>query len=155
MKFSVVGTWLLLNISEINDGVPTFPSLTWGAAPEGVIIYTASGWVSAAIVATEARWRPTAKPHTAADLAVIANHSLAYTGPYAVNASYTPPVGEDPKLGQVVHGPLVVAEDPSIVGTTFMRGFRLWEEGEVLELVLRSSNASSNTSSTLFWERVG
>ncbi|KAK7998394.1 hypothetical protein PG989_006434 [Apiospora arundinis] len=114
-KYSVIGTWLLLNISEINNGVPTFPSAHWGAAPEGVILYTASGWVSANIIATEPEWRPTTKPHSAADLAAFANHSVAYTGPYTVDASFVPPA-DDPEMGAIVHGPLTVAVDPSDMG---------------------------------------
>ncbi|KAK8092402.1 uncharacterized protein PG998_014887 [Apiospora kogelbergensis] len=126
---SLVGTWLLLNISEIKNGVPTFPSAQWGTAPEGVIIYTASGWVSANIMATEAAWRPqTPRPHSAPELVLIANHTVAYTGPYAINASFVPPA-DDPGLGAVVHGPLTVVEDPVDVGTTFMRYFRLLEGG--------------------------
>ncbi|KAK6851426.1 hypothetical protein PG995_012548 [Apiospora arundinis] len=155
-KYSVIGTWLLLNISEINNGVPTFPSAHWGAAPEGVILYTASGWVSANIIATEPEWRPTTKPHSAADLAAFANHSVAYTGPYTVDASFVPPA-DDPEMGAIVHGPLTVAVDPSDMGANFTRYFHLLEEGRVLKLGLLkdAGGLPGNSSITLFWKRAG
>lgn len=105
-------------------------------------------------MATEAAWRPqTPRPHSAPELVLIANHTVAYTGPYAINASFVPPA-DDPGLGAVVHGPLTVVEDPVDVGTTFTRYFRLLEGGRVLRLLLAVGGLGSNTSSTLFWERV-
>jgi hypothetical protein len=78
-----------LNILSALNGLP-IPDAAYGNAPIGILIYTASGWMSATITATEPEFRPNLtfpfQPNdTDADWAAVGRHSIGYAGPLVRN----------------------------------------------------------------------
>jgi hypothetical protein len=89
--------------------------------------------MSATITATEPSLRPAnltfpfSPTDSDAEWALVGKHSIGYAGPFRVNPDVESSVHE----GQLFHGPLVVANVPSWVGSEQRRNFSVVrEEGE-------------------------
>ncbi|KAK0625595.1 hypothetical protein DIS24_g11086 [Lasiodiplodia hormozganensis] len=160
----LVGTWSLLNISSTQNGVPNLdPGL--GPHPTGLVHYHPDGYMAAVLASTTPQDRPKnltwqdRAPRADADWARVGKHSIAYTGPYRLNASVPVVATERGVEGQVVHGPLDVATLPSFMGTfqprdfelVFCGGNRTGGEGTLLQL---HSDLGKGTKMSLWWEKV-
>lgn len=130
------------------------PDEAYGAAPVGLLIYTASGWMSATITATEPEFRPNLtfpyQPNdTDADWAAVGRHSIGYAGPLRLSDAI--PANET--NGQVFHGPLTVANVPTWVGANHRRNYTIVEEGGEKYLKIGSERGGGYTG-TLWWKKV-
>ncbi|KAF2242237.1 hypothetical protein BU26DRAFT_467400, partial [Trematosphaeria pertusa] len=153
---TLAGAWVLLNSSATNpDGTPVnrTTDTSQGRNGTGTLIYAASGYVSAILTPTDPLYRPRNLTYndfdntTDAEWAVLGKHNLAYTTPISVQVL---PEGAADQ-GIVTHGPIKMANVPSLEGTNLVRNFTLMEEGRVLRLRIR---ASDGVRSLLYWGRM-
>lgn len=127
---ALAGTYALVNTSSFFQGTP-IPDASYGSAPVGLLIYTATGFMSATITATEPEFRPTnltfpfLPNQTDSDWALVGKHSIGYAGPLRVNLD----LPANKTSGQVFHGPLTVANVPSMVNATQRRNYTVVREG--------------------------
>jgi hypothetical protein len=152
--YSQYPTSTILNviISALN-GKP-IPDEAYGKAPVGLLIYTAEGWMSATITATEPEFRPNLtfpyQPNdTDADWAAVGRHSIGYAGPLRLSNAI--PANET--NGQVFHGPLVVANVPTWVGQNQRRNYTVVELGGESYLKIGSERGGGYTG-TLWWQKI-
>ncbi|KAF2008517.1 hypothetical protein BU24DRAFT_360313 [Aaosphaeria arxii CBS 175.79] len=146
------GTWSLINNTSLRNGtiLPGY-SLPTGANPAGLIHYSATGYMSANIMDTNATNRPTRiswppkDTDSDSDWALVGRHAMSYSGPYSVEVW-------NETHGTLTHGPLVYAATPSMVGTNQKRNYTLYEDGDVLKLNFH--NYTAKTEGTLFWRRL-
>jgi hypothetical protein len=105
------GGWRLLRWEVTTDGVPSLP---FGADAEGLLTYTADGWMQATIAA-DGRPRlsgPSARVSPDGEVAAAARSYFSYAGRWHLEEQDGRPV--------VVHE-VVLALDPGFVGTTQQR----------------------------------
>jgi hypothetical protein len=139
-------------LSTLND-IP-IPDDAYGTAPVGILTYSASGYMSATITATEPSLRPNLTfPFQTndkdSDWALVGKHSIGYAGPFSVNSEL--PASET--QGQVFHGPLVVANVPTWVGQKHRRNYTVVTEGGETFLKIRSERGGGYRG-VLWWKRV-
>jgi hypothetical protein len=154
---ALAGTYSLVNTSSTLNGV-SIPDLPYGTAPIGLLIYTATGYMSATITATEPEFRPNLTfPYqvndTDADWAQIGKHSIGYAGPFRVNDEL--PASETD--GQIFHGPLTVANVPTWVGQNHRRNYtvvEVEEEGARAKYLRIGSERGGGYRGVLWWKRV-
>ncbi|KAL6705934.1 hypothetical protein ACN47E_006213 [Coniothyrium glycines] len=154
---ALAGTYSLVNTSSTLNGV-SIPDEPYGEHPVGILIYTASGFMSATITATESNLRPNLTfpfqaNDTDADWALVGKHSIGYAGPFRI--SDTIPANETD--GQVFHGPLTVANVPTWVGANHRRNYTVVEVEEANKTVkyLRiGSERGGGYRGVLWWKRV-
>jgi hypothetical protein len=121
-----------------------------GSNPIGILTYHETAYMSATIMASEPDYRPddlTYPPQsnqTDAEWAEVGRHILCYAGPVSASV-YTP------TTGQLTHGPLTVADAPSMVGTRQLRNYTLIEDENILQIRFDSTDGSS---SFLNWRRM-
>jgi hypothetical protein len=139
---ALIGVWTLQKYSDLTEGLP--PHYPFGNDPEGLLIYTPDGFVSAVLMARD---RPnldgngftegTAEQYTSAGKGFI-----GYTGKYQMDESRS----------TVTHRPLV-AFSPNMVGGIQQRFVEL--EGDVLVLTAEHVLAAGlpMTKSRLEWIR--
>ncbi|KAF2033076.1 hypothetical protein EK21DRAFT_59186 [Setomelanomma holmii] len=147
------GTYSLVNTSSALNGSP-IPDEAYGEALVGFLIYTATGWISATITATEPEFRPNLTfPYKAndtdSDWAAVGKHSIGYAGPLRINTAL--PYNET--NGQVFHGPLTVANVPTWQGASQPRNYTIIEEGGETYLKI-GSNRGGGYTGTLLWKKV-
>ncbi|KAJ4387288.1 hypothetical protein N0V93_007877 [Gnomoniopsis smithogilvyi] len=134
--YALVNTTAFVNGTEVADRV-------YGSAPVGQLIYTADGFVSATITSTDPQDRPAnltfpfQDGQSDADWAAVGRHSIGYSGPFSIN----PDVPSNTTMGGVLHGPLTVANVPSMVGNVQPRNYTLIQEGEDVLLRIDSRRA--------------
>ena len=150
---SLAGTYILINTTSAQNGNP-IPDLAYGKNPVGVLIYTATGWMSATITATEPEFRPNLtfpyKPNdTDADWAAVGKHSIGYAGPVRINTAL--PANET--NGQVFHGPLTVANVPTWQGESQPRNYTIVEQNGEKYLRIGSQRGGGFTG-VLWWKKV-
>ncbi|KAK0741105.1 Lipocalin-like domain-containing protein [Schizothecium vesticola] len=151
---SLAGTYSLLNntVTNLTTSAP-LPS-TWGTSPSGLLTYTRYGHMSAVMSATHPPWRPTdirwppkdSDPPTSWEL--VGRHSMSYAGPFALNAS----VANTEREGQLLHGPIVAASVPVMIGETQARNYAVVEEGD--EVLLNVWLVSQGLRSEVWWKRI-
>jgi hypothetical protein len=110
MKERLVGAWVLCAWRIHDPGRPE-PSLPFGPKPEGLLVYSADGWMSAVVCrAGRAPFPPGNSPRTldAGILADAFRSYFHYAGPYRV---------EEGRIIHAVHYSL----NPSMVGTEQVR----------------------------------
>ncbi|EMD86864.1 hypothetical protein COCC4DRAFT_24625 [Bipolaris maydis ATCC 48331] len=154
---ALAGTYTLLNTSSTLNDEP-IPDATYGAAPVGNLIYTASGFMSATITATEKEFRPLVSfPFLAnesdADWALVGKHSIGYSGPFRINTALPATETE----GQVFHGPLTVANVPTMVGQEHRRNYTIVEreeEGKMVKYLKIGSERGGGFRGVLWWRRL-
>ncbi len=139
----LIGTWRLKSYFEVTPGCAVFHP--FGPHPEGLLMYTAEGYVSAQLMAPGrpvlsgvGLTRATPGEFTAAGAGFI-----GYSGTYVV----------DEARAVVTHFP-VVAFAPNMVGSPQERALEL--RGDVLVLVARHPKVGNlpQTESHLEWIRV-
>ncbi|EDU47569.1 Lipocalin-5 domain containing protein [Pyrenophora tritici-repentis] len=154
---TLAGTYSLMNTSSTFNNVPV-PDSTYGKNPVGLLIYTAAGFMSATITATEPEFRPNVsfpfKPNeTDAQWAQVGRHSIGYAGPLSVNMEL-PANGTS---GQVFHGPLTVANVPTMVGDRQRRNYTVidrMEEGKVVKYLRIGSERGGGNRGFLWWKKI-
>lgn len=110
--------------------------------------------MSATITATEPQLRPNLTfPFQAtdsdADWALVGKHSIGYAGPFRVNEA----LPANKTSGQVLHGPLTVANVPTWVGTEQRRNYTVVREnGETLLRI--GSERGGGYRGVLWWKRI-
>jgi hypothetical protein len=140
---ALIGVWTLRRFSEVTEGRP--PHYPFGNDPEGLLIYTPDGFVSAALMARD---RPNLDGNgfadgTADQYASAGKSFIGYTGKYEV----------DEARSIVTHRPLV-AFSPNMVGSVQQRRVEL--EGDVLVLTVEPAQSPDlpASRSRLEWARV-
>ncbi|KAI8933868.1 hypothetical protein NX059_009566 [Plenodomus lindquistii] len=154
---AIAGTYTLLNTSSTANFIPV-PDRAYGTAPVGILIYTATGFMSATITATEPELRPNLTfpfnfNDTDADWALVGKHSIGYAGPLRINAAL--PANET--SGQVFHGPLTVANVPTWQGDSQPRNYTVIdqeEEGEMVRYLRIGSDRGNGNRGVLWWKRI-
>jgi hypothetical protein len=154
---AIAGTYSLVNTSSTLNGV-SIPDLPYGEHPVGILIYTATGWMSATITATEPELRPNLTfpfqaNDTDADWALVGKHSIGYAGPLRISSDI--PANET--NGQVFHGPLTVANVPTWVGQNQRRNYTVFvreEDGAPARYLRIGSERGGGYRGVLWWKRV-
>ncbi|KAK2054628.1 hypothetical protein LY76DRAFT_551834 [Colletotrichum caudatum] len=148
----LAGTYQLLNTSATRDGVPV-EDRTYGSNPVGILSYSKSGYMSATITSTDPADRPAnltfpyQDGQSEAAWAAIGRHSIGYAGPVSI----TDAVEATATSGQLVHGPLTVANVPSMVGNRQIRNYTTFEDGKLLRI---SSQREGGNRGELWWKRL-
>ncbi|KAF2707948.1 hypothetical protein K504DRAFT_492539 [Pleomassaria siparia CBS 279.74] len=151
---ALAGTYSLLNTSSYHLGV-AIPDASYGTAPVGILMYSAAGYMSATITATENEFRPGNLTfpfllgQSDLDWALIGKHSIGYAGPLSVNTA----LPATKTNGQVFHGPLVVANVPNMAGATHKRNYTVVERGDGTYLRIGSQREGGYTGE-LWWKKV-
>lgn len=118
-------------------------------------MYSADGYMSATITSTDTEDRPSnltfpfVEGQSDADWAKVGRHSIGYAGAISIN----PEVPSNNITGGIFHGPLTVANVPSMVGNVHRRNYTLIEDDEGVLLRIDSSRAGGNTG-ILFWRKL-
>jgi hypothetical protein len=140
---ALIGVWTLQNYSDVAEGLP--PRYPLGSRPEGLLIYTPDGFVSAVLMAPH---RPNLGGNgftdgTADQYAPAGKGFIGYTGRYEM----------DEAQSIVTHRPLV-AFAPNMVGSIQQRRVEL--EGDVLVLIAEHAPSTDLPAikSRLEWARV-
>lgn len=121
-------------------------------------MYSASGWMSATITATESWLRPNLTfpfqaNDTDADWALVGKHSIGYAGPLRLSTD----IPANKTNGQVFHGPLTVANVPTWVGANQRRNYtviHVKEEGKKVRYLKIGSERGGGYRGLLWWKRV-
>ena len=131
---TLLGAWSILNVTRTNNGT-SVKDPNFGDNPTGVLIYTLPGFMSLVVTSNDAAFRPAnlTLPALPSDpdheWAVIAQHSLAYSGPFY----FEPETECNETSGVVVNGPIVASTLPSFVGQSLPRPFEVLGGGEMLK----------------------
>jgi hypothetical protein len=154
---AIAGTYTLVNTSSTHNG-ESIPDLPYGEHPVGLLIYTATGWMSATITATESAFLPNLTfPYQAndtdADWALVGKHSIGYAGPLSINSDVPAHLTE----GQVFHGPLITANVPTWVGQSHRRNYTVVEreeDGITAKYLRIGSERGGGFRGVLWWKRI-
>ncbi|KAK0107248.1 hypothetical protein ONS95_003949 [Cadophora gregata] len=148
----LAGTYSLLNTSAWLNEVPV-PDAVYGSAPVGILTYSKSGYMSATITSTDAEDRPAnltfpfRDGQSDADWALVGRHSIGYAGPLQISTA----IPATRTHGQVIHGPLTVANVPSMAGASHVRNYTLFDNGKTL---LIASQRDASNRGELWWRRL-
>ncbi|WYZ44961.1 hypothetical protein EsH8_VIII_000277 [Colletotrichum jinshuiense] len=148
----LAGTYTLLNTSATRDGVP-IDDPTYGSAPVGILTYSKTGYMSATITSTDVEDRPAnltfpfEEGQSDADWALVGKHSIGYAGPFRISDE----IPATATFGQVFHGPLTVANVPSMVGANHKRNYTIFEDGKLLRI---TSQRDGSNRGELWWRRL-
>lgn len=137
----LVGSWQLQHwkLSYPDSGQERY---VYGEAPEGLLVYTADGWMSAAICTRERERFPEVKSHRQLDPDQIgeAYHSyFHYAGPYRVEADV------------VIHT-VTMSLNPNFPGTE--QRHRIDLQGDVLVLTGEDESGGRARVHQLTWQRM-
>ena len=140
MQNPLIGTWQL-NSWTITNAAGDCISEPFGASPQGLIIYTDTGWMSAAISHNQ---RPLFPDHQSlrsqppASLAQAYTTYFHYAGPYRIE-------------GETVIHTVLMSLNPNFVGSEQHRQFVL--QGDLLTLSGREIIKSQTRYHQLQWQR--
>ncbi|KAI5369445.1 Putative Lipocalin-like domain-containing protein [Septoria linicola] len=158
---ALAGTYALINTTSTLNGVAV-PDRAYGKSPVGLLTYTKSGFMSATITATEADFRPSNltfpynETDPTEDWALVGQHTLAYAGPWSVS----PDLPVTNTSGQLIHGPLWVANVPSWTGSEQRRNFSVHTSSlfdgypKGTKLLRIESIRDNGNAGVLWWRRV-
>jgi len=111
--------------------------------------------MSATITATEPEFRPGnltfpfLPEQSDADWALVGKHSIGYAGPLSVNTQ----LPANKTNGQVFHGPLTVANVPSMFNATHRRNYTVVERSDGTYLRIGSQREGGFTGE-LWWKKL-
>lgn len=109
--------------------------------------------MSATITATEPEFRPAnlsfpfLDSQSDADWALVGKHGVAYAGPVTISNDIAP----NTTHGQILHGPLIVANVPAWVGTQQKRNYTLYDDGALLKI---DSQRDGGFRGVLWWKKL-
>ncbi len=110
--------------------------------------------MAANMAATEPEWRPTninwapKDNDSDTDWAMVGKHAMSYAGHFSLNTS----VPATEVKGQLLHGPIVAASVPTMVGKTQVRNYEVIERQE--GVYLKVAVGSNGLDSEIWWIRV-
>jgi hypothetical protein len=140
---ALIGVWTLQQYSDMAEGIP--PGHPFGLNPQGLLIYTPDGFVSAVLMAPD---RPKLSGNgftdgASAQYTAAGKGFIGYSGTYQV----------DEALSSVIHRPHV-AFAPNMIGSCQRRLVQL--DGDTLILTAEhvQSGSAASTTSLLKWVRV-
>jgi hypothetical protein len=128
----LVGAWRLASWSiEYGDG--RLPDQPFGRDAEGLLLYSADGWMSAAMWKRErTRWSAASAPGASIESrATAATELLTYAGRWSL-------------VGDVVVHDVVMSLNPALIGSQQRREVRI--DGGRLALVAREADAARDQS---------
>ena len=115
--------------------------------------------MSATLTATEPEFRPNVtfpylESQTDEEWATVGRHSIGYAGPLRLNTAlpYTK------TQGQVFHGPLMVANVPTMVGQEQRRNYTVVdvkEQGKKVRYLRIGSERGGGYRGELWWKKLG
>lgn len=79
--------------------------------------------------------------------ALVGRHSIGYAGPLQISTA----IPATRTHGQVIHGPLTVANVPSMAGASHVRNYTLFDNGKTL---LIASQRDAANRGELWWKRL-
>jgi hypothetical protein len=139
---SFVGAWQLQRWEIIREtaGVGRVASLPFGAGAEGLLLYTADGWMSATLMAEGRTPLSQANPRSApaAERAAAFDGYFSYAGRWSLE-------------GSRVRHEVTVALNPAMVGTLQLREARL--AGRTLTLSAEETTDDGVRRHRLVWKR--
>ncbi|MEJ8567869.1 lipocalin-like domain-containing protein [Elongatibacter sediminis] len=117
---SLTGAWTLCSWTIRTPGVMRV-SEPFGASPQGLLMYSADGWMSATVCRPERPLLPGGSPRRApdADLADAYRSYFHYAGPYRVES------------GHVIHS-VHYSLNPAMVGTEQVRAMQFRDDRLIL-----------------------
>lgn len=95
------------------------------------------------------RWPPK-DTDADADWALVGKHAMSYAGFFSINAS----VPATTHRGQLLHGPMVAASVPVMVGSTSPRNYVVHEREEATYLLVSVASDDPTFRSEIWWKRV-
>lgn len=107
------------------------------------------------MAATEEEWRPhniawpPKETDSDADWALVGRHAMSYAGHFRINES----VPATKYRGQLLHGPMVVASAPAMVGVTQARNYEVHQQGDATYLMVWMGSTWDNRAE-VWWKRV-
>jgi len=134
----LVGAWRLARWEIIHSGGTT--TEPFGADAEGLLVYSADGWMSAAIMAAGRSPLSRGNPRQAPE----AERAAAFDGYFSYGGRWR-------IVGQSVRHDVCVALNPALVGTPQWRDAVL--EGDLLTLSARESATGAERLHRLRWRR--
>lgn len=139
---SLVGAWRLQRWEILREaaGEGRVASLPFGAGAEGLLLYTADGWMSATIMAAGRRPLSRANPRSApaAERAAAFDGYFSYAGRWSVD-------------GRQVRHEVTVALNPAMVGSMQLREARV--VGRTLTLSAEETLPDGLRRHRLVWKR--
>ncbi|KAK3363977.1 Lipocalin-like domain-containing protein [Lasiosphaeria hispida] len=152
---ALAGTYSLINSTVWRNGTLQEPS-SWGAAPVGLLTYTRWGYMSANMAATEKDVRPQniswppKETDPVGDWALVGKHAMSYAGLFSLNQS----VPATKYKGQLLHGPMIAASVPAMVGAIQRRNYNVYERDDGTYLMVSVPNKDVTVRSEIWWRRV-
>lgn len=141
MQTSLLGTWKLLSWT-VSDSTGDTISEPFGASPEGLLVYTEAGWMSAAICRSNRELFPARQSLRSVEPGLLAQAYTSYfhyAGPFSV--------GER----SVTHS-VAMSHNPNFVGTQQVRQFVFSDNG--LTLSGEETFGKQTRKHQLQWQRV-
>jgi hypothetical protein len=138
------------NFRYNNGTLVTTPDPMLGAHAIGMLTYSASGYMAMTSMASEPELRPASLTYPAqdnqtdAEWAMVGRHTFSYAGPVTIMREDTP------ETGSLMHGPLIVADVPSMVSTNQSRSYEMLEGGMMLRLSVTRERGVVH----LLWQRL-
>ena len=123
---------------------------------EGIITYTTRGYVSVIMTSGNSTLRP---PHllwpprandSDTDWALIGRSIMSYTTQFHINKDL--PASQI--HGQVLHGPIDIANVPSLVGTMLVRNYTVEHRDGNEYLLLQTPRENATSRSDISWRRI-
>ncbi|KAH6849675.1 Lipocalin-like domain-containing protein [Chaetomium sp. MPI-CAGE-AT-0009] len=151
---ALAGTYSLINSTAWRNGTQ-LPS-SWGSNPVGLLTYTRYGYMAANMAATDENLRPVniswpAKDTDAdEDWALVGKHAMSYAGLFSIS----PSVPATKYSGQLLHGPMIAASVPAMVGSTSKRNYVVYEREEATYLLVSIPSDDPTVRSEIWWKRV-
>ena len=141
MQSTLLGTWKL-QAWTISDSADNIISEPFGASPEGLLVYTEAGWMSAAIGRSNRTVFPAGQSLRSLAPEILADAYTSYfhyAGPFSVGES------------SVTHS-VAMSHNPNFVGTEQVRQFVFSDNG--LTLSGEETVGTQTRHHQLRWQRV-
>ena len=141
MKSTLLGTWRLLSWTITNDEGQVV-SEPFGSSPEGLLVYTEAGWMTAAICRNTRELFPEQKSLRSLDAELLAKAYTSYfhyAGPFSID-------------GESVIHTVALSHNPNFVGTEQVRRYVL--DGDRLILSGEEPVGQQTRYHKLQWQRL-
>ncbi|KAK3314596.1 hypothetical protein B0H66DRAFT_641960 [Apodospora peruviana] len=152
------GSYALVNTTRYTlnpNGTETF--LSFENKTTGIITYTTRGIISVIMTNPTNRpehllWPPAANDSDA-DWALIGRSIMSYTTRFHIGKEM-PATSPGIRQGQILHGPIDVANVPSLVGTTLAREYTMSRRDGDEYLLLQALNPEATSRNDILWRRI-
>jgi hypothetical protein len=137
----IVGAWRFVSDVSTRDDGTVVPIAGPSEGYEGLLIYTADGFVSANVMPKRRKWTDSSATRAQLQETIFSASSTAYSGRYHV----------DPLAGTVTHS-VLVSVDPEFLGRQLVRNYTL--DGDTLRLTGTWNYRRETLRFTVLWRRV-